>query len=274
MCKDNQYSFSHMNDDNAPIPLEPPTKRTVTPIPSKENSDKTKAVFFDFDGTITVCPEKHSSWEKMWLKAGYNVTDCEKLHKAYSNGEFDHPEWCLRTEKCFKQKRLSMQGIKEVADEVKVLNNTHETLKHLSNHGIQIFIISGALDFYIRRILSNAKSKRIFDCNPLEHISRIHSNKITFESTGQIEKIISQKCDFKHKAQCIKTRCEELNINPEKEALFIGNSHNDKYAWESGIRTLLINPNRVGSSYYNSSIWNDTIRKTEDLSSIKRFINF
>ncbi|WP_457325768.1 DUF4062 domain-containing protein, partial [Roseateles sp. P5_E11] len=57
----------------------------------------TKAVFLDFDGTMTYHLNKSTSWELIWLELGYADTDCSDLHRRFSNHEISHADWCRIT---------------------------------------------------------------------------------------------------------------------------------------------------------------------------------
>jgi hypothetical protein len=54
------------------------------------------------------------------------------------------------------------------------------------------------------------------------------------------------------------------------EIMFVGNSKNDDWAYQSGGRTLCINPH--DTTFSNSRIWHHTIRSLIDLEEILPYI--
>ena len=84
-----------------------------------------------------------------------------------------------------------------------------------------------------------------------------------------MSQIIGTKFDFKGKADYLKDLIEENEISPY-EIMFIGNSCNDVWAYESGAQTLCVNP--MFTDPHNAIQWNFFIREMEDLRDIIRYV--
>ena len=65
------------------------------------------------------------------------------------------------------------------------------------------------------------------------------------------------------------TVAEELNISTQ-DILFVGNSVNDRFAYQSGAETLCINPKLVDIT--DNIVWNHNIIECKDLQEIIPFI--
>ncbi len=72
-----------------------------------------KAIVFDFDGTLTLKMEPHlgnTTWEKVWVRLGYDVKECARYFKAFRKNEITHEEWCEITAEYFKKSRSKRIG--------------------------------------------------------------------------------------------------------------------------------------------------------------------
>lgn len=69
-----------------------------------QDGKKTKAVVFDFDGTLTISNLNRTTWENLWCSLGYDVNECRYLHSLFNDKQIDHPTWCKLTEDKFKEK--------------------------------------------------------------------------------------------------------------------------------------------------------------------------
>ena len=196
---------------------------------SKVNSFK-RAVVFDFDGTWTKPRDGYNTWEELWLLLGYPVSMCEKYHRMYSNGEISHDEWCEITEKYFKEKGLHKRHLQIAAKNAELLPDVKKTILHLKSKGILLYILSGSIKQYIEIVLG----KEIAQC-----FTEIKANRFLFDAQGNLEGIIGTPYDFEGKAKFVTKIISETSILPQ-DILYVGNSFNDEFVYESGVETFVL----------------------------------
>ena len=85
----------------------------------RESTGHIQAVIFDFDGTLTNS-KLRTTWESSWEMLGYDVKECQELHKQYDKGDFTHQEWCNKTAEKFIEKKLTRQQVLELAKKNKI----------------------------------------------------------------------------------------------------------------------------------------------------------
>ncbi len=221
----------------------------------------TKAIVFDFDGTLTHPQNGETTWEKIWLKLGYEINECAKLHQQFSRAKISHRKWCQITEQKFKQKKLDKKILDEISDEIILVDGVFETLKELSDSGITLYVCSGSINYIISRVLGENKF----------YFEEIKANRFTFDRSGFLKDIIGTKYDFEGKSDYLKQIALENDIQPY-EILFVGNSLNDEWAHQSGALTLCVNPRLTNPDQHIQ--WSYSIRSMSNLSQIKKFINF
>lgn len=221
---------------------------------------KTRAIVFDFDGTLTKPHDGLTSWEKIWLKLGYDLDECGELHAKFSRTEITHKKWCKITEDRFKEKHLSKNHLDDIAKEITLLPGTTEVLQALVEKDINLYICSGSIDYIIKKVLG--KNFRFFD--------EIKSNKFQFDRDGKLKSIIGTRYDFEGKADYVTQITIENELEPY-EVLFIGNSLNDEWAHESGALTLCINPRLTNPDHPFQ--WTYSIRNLTNLNKILKYIS-
>jgi len=220
-----------------------------------------KAIVFDFDGTLTLNYTKtRSTWQRIWVKLGYTINDCEELSKKHIDGK-NHQEWCDVTCNMFKSKGMQKNILKEVAAEMTLIRGCIPTLKKLKKYGILLYITSGSIKEVIEEVIGK-ENIALFE--------EIKSNRMTFNENGKLDRIIGTKFDFKGKASYIEKISNELNIKPY-EILFVGNSNNDQLAYTSGAVTLCVNPRLTDP--FEDKKWNNTINDMQNLDEILKYIN-
>lgn len=221
-----------------------------------------KAIVFDFDGTLTFNQTKaRTSWQRIWIKLGYTIQDCNDLHMKYTDGEIEHQEWCDLTCNMFKNKGLTKNILREVAFEMTLVEGCIPTLKKLKNQGIFLYITSGSIKDVIEEVIGS-DNVSIFE--------EIQSNRMIFDKNGLLKEILGTRYDFEGKADFIKKIANELKISPY-EILFIGNSNNDELAYISGAITLCVNPNQTNSS--ENKKWNNQIIDMQNFEEVLKYIN-
>lgn len=222
-------------------------------------NEKTKAVVFDFDGTLTIGNLNRTTWEELWIALGYDIDCCKYYHKQFVDGIIDHPTWCKITKEYFKKRNLHRQTLDSISKRIKLLPGVNDVLKFLNKNDIKIYIVSGSILHVIRTVM---KENYVY-------IDGIRANQFFFNINGFLEEIVGTKYDFEGKANFIIELAKDLHISAS-EILFIGNSINDEFVYKSGARTLCINPKNTDSA--NITIWNKCIEKCINLNQILPFI--
>lgn len=220
---------------------------------------KTRAIVFDFDGTLTTCKANRTTWEDIWTALGYDVEICRDYHKQFDQKIITHEEWCKITEDYFRQKNLNLQILDNIAKEITLMPGIDTFLKEMRKHHIKMYIVSGSIFYIIRKALGSYYLD--FD--------GIKANQFFFNDDDTLQEIAGTAYDFEGKAEYINQLAKELHIEPSS-ILFVGNSLNDEYAHASGARTLCINPKKTDSS--NKTIWHDCIQSCTNLNDILPYI--
>lgn len=221
---------------------------------------ETKAVVFDFDGTLTAHNDDETTWEKIWVKLGYSINDCSDLHWKYSNGKFTHQRWCDITRDHFRNARFSRKDLDDVVASIKLIGGARAVIDSLRERGIKLYILSGSIRQVIDKVLGDLRSR--FD--------DVQANDMIFDPSGIIREIRGTPYDFEGKATYLAKVIEENGYTPY-DVLFIGNSCNDIFASRSGARTLCVNPR--GTESNNREHWTYLLRRMEDLNQIIEFVN-
>ena len=251
-----EFAFAHKGIKPNTSTCESPQRLELSPIRIESDSKKkTEAVVFDFDGTLTTTAgNAKTTWESIWTLLGYNIDDCINLHIKFSHKEISHEEWCLLTEEKFKERRLHRDQLMSLVYNIKLIPGIEDVFKELDRKNIKVYIVSGSIKCIIRKSLGNL----------YQYVSGgVDANVFNFDEK------IGTAYDFEGKAARISKIVEELKITP-KQILFVGNSHNDEWAYSSGARTLAINPK--DTNMFNKDIWNDCIYHCESLIEIMKYI--
>jgi HAD superfamily phosphoserine phosphatase-like hydrolase len=220
---------------------------------------KIKSIVFDFDGTLTTSDINKSSWQRIWKKLGYEQADCDKYFSMYINKEIEHQEWCDITCKKFKDKKFSKSDLIDIANEIQLNPSVINTLTLLRKCGVKLHITSGSILELIQIIFGKY----------IDLFEDVKANRFSFDKNNIISSITGTLYDFEGKANYVKELIEKDNLKPY-EIMFVGNSKNDDWAYQSGGRTLCINPH--DTTFSNSRIWHHTIRSLIDLEEILPYI--
>ena len=220
---------------------------------------RTRAVVFDFGGTLTIPQFKESTWERIWKSVEYTLEEANELHHRFSAGKINHQEWCDLTCRKLRDAGFSTSHFERVYSDIKPIDGLKETFEDLRTRRIAIHIVSGSLRTIIEKVLDDSA----------RHVDSIRSNDMEFDSTGLLKKITGHPYDFEGKASFIQLVAKELNC-PPINILFVGNSLNDEKAATSGARTLCVNPKHT--HFYVQSMWNHTIRDMKNLKQILEYV--
>lgn len=220
----------------------------------------TKAVVFDFDGTLTNTRSGLTTWESIWLKLNYDINECAEFHWQFYNAKISHKKWCLITEGRFKKRGLKKNHLDEISKQIKLVEGTEDVLKYLTSKDVKLYVCSGSVDYIINKVLGI--KRKYFD--------EIKSNKFRFNSDQSLKRIIGTRFDFEGKSDYLNQIAIENDIQPY-EILFIGNSLNDEWAQQSGALTLCVNPKLTNPDQHIH--WTYSIRTMKNLNEILKFVN-
>ncbi len=220
----------------------------------------TRVVAFDFDGTLTKEVDNRTTWEKIWVSLGYDVADCDDLHRRYARHEFDHQKWCDLTKDKFRAQGFNQDKLAAIAMDSHLVEGIRETLLELKNRGILLYILSGSIKQIIKLVLGEL----------YEFFDDVKANEIEFDHGGVIKHINGTRYDFTGKAEFLSALIEERSLSP-LDVLFVGNSSNDVYASRSGARTLCVNPHFTDAD--KEEHWTYAIKEMKSLQEIMRLNN-
>src|ERR1035437_7117068 len=158
----------------------------------------TRAVVFDFDGTLTVADDV-TTWEKIWVSLGYSINDCAQLHYEFSSSRIEHQEWCNITAENFKEKGFNLSGLKDVASAIRLVPGVRETITTLDQHGIKIYILSGSVRYIIKRVMGDL----------VQIVEDVRANEMYFDKSGKLTSIRGTKYDFRGKANYLRRLIRE-----------------------------------------------------------------
>lgn len=220
--------------------------RNTHPQKFKANGFRVKSIVFDFDGTMTT--HKLSTWETIWKLLGYPDDLCGKYHGQFRRREITHEEWCRISVKMFQQKGFSRDQLNTISSKLLLRDDFKDVINELYNDGFSLHILSGS----IREVISITLSD-VYRC-----FRSVSANGMEFDGTGLISKINSTKYDFEGKADYITDRViADENLHP-LEVLYIGNSSNDVWVSNSGVRTLCVDPKLTDPD--ERGAWGDKIQ--------------
>ena len=137
-----------------------------------------KAVFFDFDGTLTT--NNNNVWKSIWKKYGLPVDEnsyYRSLFNRFMTNQITHQQWCDLTCEEFRKVGFDYNSLMNIADEIKMIDGIEETLKKLKENGYHLFIISGNIMSVIERVLGDK----------IKYFDGIEANKLIFEESGLIQ---------------------------------------------------------------------------------------
>lgn len=219
----------------------------------------TQVVVFDFDGTLTKTRKNQTSWEAIWNSLGYLENACKELHHQFDEGKISHSEWCKITEKKFKEMYMHRDVLEKISKKIHLIKGVRDTFLVLRRKNIKIYIVSGSIDSIITSVLGSTN----------QYVQEIQANEFKYNQAGFLTEIVGTQFDFEGKAKYIAGLAEKHKISPQ-DILFVGNSINDRFAYQSGCKTLCINPVLVDIT--DIHVFNNCIPYTENLKDILPFI--
>ena len=216
-----------------------------------------KAVFFDFDGTLT--QKGKNLWKATFELLGYDVTsnngEYKSLFRDFLSGKIDYKEWCDQTCECYRARGFSKEMLQGLILDIKLLDGVKQTFETLQKQNIKVCILSGNFVEIIKYVLGDLT----------KYVSKINANSVEFDKNGIILKINSTNYDFEGKAKFIADYCSQNKINPQ-DVLFVGNADNDEWAYQSGCKTLCVNPDKTDGQ--DTKKWHYCIEKMQNMTEI------
>lgn len=222
---------------------------------------KTKAVIFDFDGTLT--NSNDDIWEKFYQKIGISTDDDSNyclFYKKFKSGEFDYAKWCEACVEDYKNGGLTKKLFESAAIEIRLLSDAAEVFKFLHDNGVKLYILSGNIAGAIKFILGEN----------LKYFEAICANEFDFDKNGNLKQVLATNYDFEKKSDFVLKIKSELNIQAN-EICFVGNGENDVYVHKSGATTICINP--VNADEDNKDKWDYVVKNTKNLKDILKYIS-
>ncbi len=226
------------------------------------NKLKTKALFFDFDGTLTI-GRSSNVWKMIYVALGYNTGEGSSYKKSYLNfveGRCTYADWVEINKHDFQNAGLTKNIFDEVLTDLTFIDGIEETLKVLTEAGVKLFIVSGNMNYAITKALGSM----------LKYFTEISANFISFDEDGKLDKMIATSYDYEGKADYIFKVQKEYNILPQ-EMVFVGNGPNDIWAYKSGVKTICINPKDAEEN--DAKIWNIVLTGVTNLTEILKYID-
>jgi len=219
-----------------------------------------KAVFFDFDGTLTC--KSPNIWKSIWEELGYDTgagSEYKSQLDAFLNGDITNFEWCDETLECYIDRNMNVDVLKNVSKNIQLIQGASETFKALKEKGYELHIISGNIIEVIKKVLGKN----------IKYFTSINANDFIFDKNNKLTFIKGTEYDCEGKAKFIQEYILKTNANPN-ELYFIGNGFNDEWAYLSGCNTICINPEET--EHTNSNKWHQVIYNLTDLKEILKFV--
>lgn len=221
---------------------------------------KTKAIIFDFDGTLTKKHKLPNSWARVWARINCQSKD-EMYYKQYMNGEIDYSEWFKLCYECFKEENVNERDFVEISNEIELIDNLEDYLKFLNEQGIKLYILSGGIGNIIEKKIGHLK----------KYITSIEADMFLIDENGLLCGISPTQSKVYTKSHFVKHIMSELDIAKD-EVVFIGNGLNDEDVYTSGVKTICLNPD-CDAHPENKTFWTETIVDCEDIMQTLKFID-
>lgn len=223
-----------------------------------------RAVVLDFDGTMTRRAEgDRTTWERLWVAAGYTVNDCSELARKFiKDGKVavaSHAQWCDETCAILRRGGLRRDHVLRIASEIQLIDGVADVLTELHAKGVRLYIVSGSIQEIIQAVLG-----------PLYGLfTDVSANHLSFGPDGSLLAIHGTRFDFQGKAHYLRNVLAQQHLSPT-EVIFIGNSHNDVWASQAGVRTLCVNPHFTDGT--DQREWTHMIRELGNFREVLRYI--
>ena len=174
-----------------------------------------KLLVCDLDNTLLKGPFV-SSWQLIWDFLGCDKATRMHGLKQFETGAFSYDEWCEHDAKTFRKHELRRDHFVDICKDLRPAPNLRKTLSTMQAKGVQLAIVSGALDMIVHTALPWHET--FFD--------DVHVNGTRFCDAGILETIIPTLYDFEGKFHCVEKLCADYGVGLD-ETVFIGDGMND-----------------------------------------------
>ena len=220
---------------------------------------KTKAVIFDFDGTLTKPHKLPNSWARVWSKIDCLDED-EKYYSQFRNGEITYREWLYLCYECYKRENVCAKLFEDVAEEIELVDYIEEFFKTLYDSNIKIYILSGGVGNIIDSKLAGLK----------KYITSIEADTFLLDEAGKLCGVKESPSRLETKSYFVKSLLKDLNLN-ENEVVFVGNGCNDEEVYKAKVKTICVNPDK-NAHPDNRTFWTYDMSDCKDIREILKFI--
>ena len=223
---------------------------------------KTKAVIFDYDGTLTF-GDYNNIFKSLYRVLGYATDRNSAYYQDYVdfvNFKIDYKQWVQINEDDFKKGGLTKEIFDSVTENIKLIKGLEKTLKTLHESGVKLYILSGNFIYAIKKTLGKLA----------DYFTEISANEVYFNDDGTLSHLVATEFDYDCKPKFIEKVIGELGVLPE-EICFVGNGENDKFAYKAGAKTICINP--VDADEDDSEKWACVIKNEMNFEKVLNFID-
>ena len=206
-----------------------------------------KAVFFDFDGTLT--HKSKNIWQKIWSRLGYDLGEgslYRKLYEDFITKKISHQQWCDLSLAEYKSKGMNLSILNELTKDITLIDGAVETFKKLKQQGFSLHIVSGNIFQVIKMVLGDN----------IEYFDSIVANEFLFDDEDNLAYIQGTKYDCEGKAEYVKEFCNKTSSNSQ-DMYFVGNGFNDEWVHMSGCKTICVNPDDTDKN--NTTMWHKVL---------------
>ena len=223
---------------------------------------KTKAVIFDYDGTLTF-GDYNNIFKSLYRVLGYATDRNSAYYQDYVdfvNFKIDYKQWVQINEDDFKKGGLTKEIFDSVTENIKLIKGLEKTLKTLHESGVKLYILSGNFVYAIKKTLGKLA----------DYFTEISANEVYFNDDGTLSHLVATEFDYDCKPKFIEKVINELGVLPE-DICFVGNGENDKFAYKAGAKTICINP--VDADEDDSEKWACVIKNEMNFEKVLNFID-
>jgi len=101
-----------------------------------------KAIFFDFDGTLTY--KSKNIWKAIWQSLGYDTSKNSyfaQLFVDFMNKKITHQEWCDLTCSAFQEKGMNVNILNELVKEIQLIEGATELFEILNKMDFHFMLL-------------------------------------------------------------------------------------------------------------------------------------
>lgn len=175
--------------------------------------NKQKLVCFDIDGTLV----NGVSWYILTKSIGCSVKVHEEIYHKALNHEITISEAEKQLVQLYqKGKKANFQTIYQVYNSILLREDSYELIDYLKKKRYLIYLISGAVDLYVKIVARKIHADGYFSNSSLE-----------FDEKGDLKKIRYRVNQGSIKLEQLEDLVARLKIDIKKDVFFIGDSEND-----------------------------------------------